>query len=139
MQTDDLQALPANRVDVGSTKDGMLALSVQAPFSGYRILCRSDRAQITQSIRDRQTLQALMLASVFVILLLVAWLVSQWLYRPVEKLIAAIDRVSQGDFTAQVTPSQTDEFVTLTEHFNDMVMRIDGLMQQVVREQTEKK
>lgn len=139
MQTDDLQALPANRVDVGSTKDGMLALSVQAPFSGYRILCRSDRAQITQSIRDRQTLQALILASVFVILLLVAWLVSQWLYRPVEKLITAIDLVSQGDFTAQVTPSQTDEFATLTEHFNDMVMRIDGLMQQVVREQTEKK
>ncbi|MGM9612758.1 MAG: histidine kinase, partial [Butyricicoccus sp.] len=134
-----LNVLPANRIDVGSTQDGMLLLSVQAPFSGYRILCRSDRAELTRSIRDRQTLQALIMAAVFLILLLVAWLVSKWLYRPVEKLTAAIDQVSRGDFTAHVAPSQTDEFATLTEHFNDMVRRIDGLMHQVVREQTEKK
>ena len=134
-----LDALPANRIDVGSAAGDLLSISVQAPFSGYRVLCLSRRTQLTQTIRDRQTVQALIMATVFLFLLIVAWMVSKWLYRPVEKLTAAIDQVSRGDFTARVVPSHTDEFATLTEHFNDMVGRIDGLMHQVVREQTEKK
>ena len=79
------------------------------------------------------------MSAVFLILLGVAWAVSKWLYRPVEQLTAAIDKVSRGDFTTRITPSQTDEFALLTEHFNHMVGRIDGLVQQVVHEQTEKK
>lgn len=134
-----LETLPTNRVDVGSAGENRLYASVQAPFSGYRLVCLSSRTRLTESIRNRQTVQALVMSAVFLILLGVAWAVSKWLYRPVEQLTAAIDKVSRGDFTTRITPSQTDEFALLTEHFNHMVGRIDGLVQQVVHEQTEKK
>lgn len=131
--------LPEGRINVGCTEENQLYVSVQAPFSGYRLLCTADRAQITESIRRQQTIQLALSILVFSVLFLVAWLVSCWLYHPVEKLITAIDQVSGGDFTARVSMTQADEFASLLEHFNKMVEQIDGLMQQVVRTQVEKK
>lgn len=131
--------MPLSRVDVGCAENGQLYISVQAPFSGCHIVCTADRTQITESIRRQQTFQLIISLLVFSALFLAAWMVSRWLYRPVERLIAAIDQVSNGDFTAHVSMAQADEFASLLEHFNEMVGRVDMLMHQVVRSQVEKK
>ncbi len=122
-----------------NTRHSALYASVEAPFTHYRLHCQSDLDSLTLALRTR--LLYLLMASILITILLVyiAQAASEKLSRPVEELIAAMDKVSVGDFTARAGSHTGDEFDTLREHFNNMISCIDGLMEQVVQERTRKK
>ncbi|MGN1030032.1 MAG: histidine kinase [Butyricicoccaceae bacterium] len=117
----------------------LLFASVQASFSGYRLMCQSDLSILTKDLRARQLSQVIYVLMIFFFLMLAAALLSKRLSQPVEDLICAIDQVRGGDFTARAKSRPTDEFDVLLEHFNAMVSRMDELMEQVVHERTQKK
>ena len=123
-----------------NTEDGtLLFASVESAFSGYRLMCQSDLSVLTKELHDRQTKQIIYVSLFFLCLLFAAAKLSKRLSQPLEELIHAIDQVRGGDFTVRAQSRQDDEFDTLLDHFNAMVSRMDGLMDQIVYERTQKK
>lgn len=64
--------------------------------------------------------------------------------RPIENLLAAINRVKEGDLNVAVEPAAGDEIGRLTGHFNEMVSTIrkdsavkEGLLRQINRHNDE--
>jgi len=55
---------------------------------------------------------------------LMTFLFSVWLVKPVEKLVEAMDRVSQGDFNYKVRIESVNELVRLAKSFNTMVRAV---------------
>jgi len=128
-----------DRMNANAVKDSTLYVSVEAPFTRYRLQCQCDLNSLTLTLRTR--LLYLLMTSIVITILLVyiAQEASEKLSRPVEELIIAMDKVSIGDFTARANSHIGDEFDTLREHFNNMISCINGLMEQVVQERTRKK
>lgn len=128
-----------SRMNASTTDGSQLFTSVEAPFSKYRLICQSDLSLLTRELRERQMILLAYTFVFFLCMLFAAAKLSKQLSRPLEGLIQTIDQVRGGDFTARAHSTQTDEFEALTEHFNDMVSRMDELMEEVVLERTQKK
>lgn len=129
----------SDRMNADTADGDRLFASVEAPFSKYRLLCQSDLTLLTRELRGRQMILLAYTFVFFLCMLFAAAQLSKQLSRPLEGLIHAIDQVRGGDFTARAHSMQTDEFDALTDHFNDMVSRMDELMEEVVLERTQKK
>ena len=114
-------------------ENGLLYTSVEAPFSHYRMLCQSDLSMLTKDIREHVIYLLLLVSLVFMVLIFIAKILSNQLYRPIQELTEAMDDVGGGDFTARVSGQDADEFGVVLAHFNEMVSRMDGLMDQVVQ------
>lgn len=127
------------RMNAETGEDGLLYTSVEAPFSHYRMLCLSDLTVLTKDIREHVVYLLLLVVLVFMGMIFIATILSNKLYRPLRELTDAMDNVGDGDFTARVSEQNADEFGVVLAHFNEMVSRMDGLMDQVVQERTEKR
>ena len=127
------------RMNADMAENGLLYTSVEAPFSHYRMLCQSDLSMLTKDIREHVIYLLLLVSLVFMVLIFIAKILSNQLYRPIQALTEAMDDVGGGDFTARVSGQDADEFGVVLAHFNEMVSRMDGLMDQVVQERTEKR
>lgn len=128
-----------NRMNAEVVNGINLYISVESSFSRYRLQCQSNLSNLTAALRTR--LLYLIMASILIVIILiyVAQEMSIRLSQPMNELIAAIDQVSVGDFTARAHSKTEDEFDTLREHFNHMVSHMDELMNEIVRERTYKK
>lgn len=71
--------------------------------------------------------------------LLVAWLASYTITRPIAHLVRSITKVGRGDFSATVHPRGSDEVGILLNRFNKMTKEISTLMQQMEEEQRMKR
>jgi two-component system sensor histidine kinase YesM len=71
--------------------------------------------------------------------LLVAWLASYSITRPIAKLVQSISKVGLGDFSVTVHPRGTDEVGILLNRFNKMTMQISTLMNRMEEEQRMKR
>lgn len=129
------------RMDAEMGEGGMLYTSIEAPFSHYRMLCQSDLELLMIDINTHAVYFTFVMAFILIGLILAAAVASNQLYRPLEELTEAMDHVSGGDFTARIEDRDRDkdEFGVVREHFNEMVSRMDGLMEQVVQERTQKR
>lgn len=128
-----------DRMNAKTGTDGLLYTSVEAPFSGYRILCQSDLKGLTTAVREKLIYLVLIALLVLMGLIFTAAILVQRLYRPIKELTDAIDHVGGGDFTARVEERSVDEFGVVRAHFNEMVSRMDEMMEQVVTERTQKR
>lgn len=136
---DGLSEKQDKRMNADTGADGLLYTSVEAPFSHYRMICLSDLTALTKDIREHMIYLLLFVALVFMGMIFIAKILSNELYRPLQELTDAMDDVGGGDFTARVSEQDADEFGVVLAHFNEMVSRMDGLMDQVVQERTEKR
>ncbi|HBV98195.1 MAG: hypothetical protein JL50_00200 [Peptococcaceae bacterium BICA1-7] len=68
----------------------------------------------------RQVLEVLVLALGLAVL--IGWLLSQWLARPLSRLVAATEAVAGGNFLGKVERSGISELDRLGDHFNRMVL-----------------
>lgn len=136
---DGLPKRQDQRMNADTGENRLLYTSVEAPFSHYRMLCRSDLTILTKDIREHVIYLLLLVALVFTGMIFIAKILSDQLYQPIRELTDAMDDVGGGDFTARVSEEGSDEFGVVLAHFNEMVSRMDGLMDQVVQERTEKR
>jgi signal transduction histidine kinase len=70
----------------------------------------------------RQVLDVLALALVLAVL--IGWLLSRWLSRPLSSLVSATESVAGGNFQETVARSNISELDRLGEQFNQMVLRL---------------
>ncbi|HAH61557.1 MAG TPA: hypothetical protein DCL73_05620 [Treponema sp.] len=58
--------------------------------------------------------------------------------RPLQKVIASMNRVAQGDFTVRLSQDKVKEFTALADSFNSMTQQLDELTKQIKDEQRER-
>jgi NtrC-family two-component system sensor histidine kinase KinB len=78
-----------------------------------------------ESVADRAVLSTLLigLGAILVGTIFILWL-SAHLVRPLREMIAATGRLAEGDYTAHVRTSGSDELATLADAFNAMAAKL---------------
>lgn len=121
----------------GVSKD-WLYISVQAPFSGLRLLRLTERDSLRNELASVRGQFLFLLTLVIILTLLLARILGSWLYRPMGSLMAAMEKVGGGDLSPCAEPEQPEEFRQLSQRFNQMITEINGLIDDLVNERTAK-
>jgi signal transduction histidine kinase len=100
--------------DEGSRASRWLVVARQAP--------RLPIAQLFGQNLAPPLLQAGLLGLALAVVL--AWLVSRWVARPVQRTAAAARAVAEGDYDQQIEPSGPDEVQALGRAFNQMARQV---------------
>lgn len=88
------------------------------------------RRSLVESRRSTLVAAALTLLAAFSVIWM---LLSHWMNRPVQSLMASVARVEKGDFSARAEVLGTDEFGKLARNFNTMVERLDEVQKELER------
>lgn len=75
-------------------------------------------------LRWLRSASALLGAAFVLVVIAVAWIVSRGIVRPVYALVAATERIGQGDLATTVAVAQRDELGLLGQRFNDMAAQL---------------
>lgn len=101
-----------------------LELSVTAPFSGGRVVLRDYESPK----RDAPIALTLVAAGVILLVILAALAAATMVTRavrgPIERAVAAADRLAGGDFSARIGPSGPEELARLARAFDSMAERL---------------
>lgn len=119
--------------------DDLLAASVRSSFSNYRIICISNRAELTASLMQQRSFVLGILALALVVSIGFSYQISAQIYRPIKHLYLAMQDLSNGNLEASAKIYAKDEIGQLSIGFNQMVVRIRELLDKLIREQSEKK
>ncbi|MFV0362319.1 MAG: sensor histidine kinase [Suipraeoptans sp.] len=109
--------------------------TVQSGFTGLTMLSISEHALLIEDLQQTQWLFTLILAVIIIGAVFLANKTADMLNKPLKNLMYAMERVEKGDFETRAKTKEGDEFFQLNNQFNDMVVRIDELISQVVDEQ----
>lgn len=88
--------------------------------------------------KARAGLVGLMLAGFVVMLLVLSsvwWFIQKHVIRPVNLLDEACNQVAQGNLSARLTISDSDEFQRLSNSFNTMAKRLDSSLTQLLEKE----
>lgn len=93
--------------------------------SGYRVIGSLEVARSVAFLDEALTADVLrtlpVLASIVAIVVLaITWLTSSMMSRPIDKLLAGIDDVAQGDLSRVLLSERDDEIGALATRFNEM-------------------
>lgn len=132
------QPVPRARTSFGTTGSGKLYAFVQGNFSGISVLRLTSRASLSDEIAGMALLLLLMMFCVGGAAVLFARSLSNWLYRPLDALMRAMERAGQGDMTARA-PVGEDEFGAIGGQFNQMMEKIDTLLDDLVEVRVKKR
>ncbi|OGU01726.1 MAG: hypothetical protein A2085_11550 [Gemmatimonadetes bacterium GWC2_71_10] len=106
----------ARHLDAG----GFVAASQDVPGYPLRLTSRVPVREALGELRWLRRMSVIVEATFVLVLVGAAWIVSRGIVRPVSQLVAAVERIAQGDLAARVAVSQKDEVGQLAERFNDM-------------------
>ncbi|WP_152663534.1 sensor histidine kinase [Paenibacillus wulumuqiensis] len=88
---------------------------------------------IPAAVSSLQTLQittALFLLSMALVSVVLAYMLSSYITRPLTRIKQGIRQVEKGQFDIRIQPDSRDEFGQLTEMFNEMNRRIEQLIEE---------
>ncbi|MFP4483610.1 MAG: cache domain-containing protein [Spirochaetaceae bacterium] len=104
--------------------------------SDWKFVSVSDRAEIIENLAWLRIVAILALGlgfAAFVVFL--SFYLSSVIMNPIRRLQEQMSRVSENDFSAQIRVDSRDEIGALSKSFNQMVVRIRELMNEVVSDQ----
>ncbi len=137
VRPEQLQAVQGK--SVFSDEDGRLIAVVRAPMTGLTLVVVTDRRALVASLTRQRNFIFGFFGLVVLIMLLPAYRMSERVYAPVRRLKQAMQRVSEGDLSARASVTTRDEIGQLAEGFNEMVDRVEQLIDDLVNEQMGKK
>lgn len=109
----------------------LVITSVRVQNTNWQLVAVTPRSAITQSLQHILTL----LVAIFVlyILFIVAMylMLSKMLFQPITRLGRGLRKVSHGDFAYKLPRVNSDEISELTDNYNEMISKIQSLMDDV--------
>ncbi len=100
-------------------------------LTGWKVVASMNHSELS---KDTSTIRTTII-NVFLITLIAAVaaaiLFSIPISRNIKKLLAAFDRLANGDLTVNISINSKDEFNLLGQHFNEMATNISGLIREV--------
>lgn len=121
-------------------QDGEYLYSFQkAPFSQCGLLVAADRNAVLNALHKTQQDYLVILIVFLALSMIPATYLTEAIYRPLGKLTAAIREVSSGDLETRIEIASGDETELLAGEFNQMLGKIEELIQQLLGEEQRKK
>ncbi len=99
-------------------------MPLQIPGLHWMIESRMNLDEALGPVAEMQRLFSFWGAALFVLTILAAWLMTRQILRPINGLVEAAQKVSDGDLTAQVSWKSRDELGLLSDTFNSMTKSI---------------
>lgn len=116
-----------------------IGVSYQTSFSGCYFYMETARSQV---LSDLQNIRYFLLVILFLAIsavVILSFFITRAMNRPLRKLAEAMGEVGDGDLDTRVEVTTKDEIGSLSRDFNHMLEHIQGLIQQLVQEETLKK
>ncbi|MCR8657208.1 cache domain-containing sensor histidine kinase [Paenibacillus endoradicis] len=100
-------------------------------LTGWHVLVVQEKQQLLTELKQIQTITILIMVACFVVSLIITWIASSLITNPLKKLLRSMRRLQNGDFSQRVDFSGQDEIGRLGEGYNNMVIRIKDLIDEV--------
>jgi two-component system sensor histidine kinase YesM len=104
-------------------------LTEDMPSCGWRVVFLLDRMLSMQNVRQLRHQLILLGAFLLLMMLVLTWLSSRHLSRPIQTMLQQMNKVQAGDLTARVPVQGNDEISALSLGFNHMVSALDTHIQ----------
>ncbi len=98
----------------------------------FHVMLQASRSEALKSHRRLRTILVALTLIALAISTLVASMLARSITRPVQALMEAAQRISQGDYDKPVRITSRDEMATLAEAFNEMQQGISARQAQIV-------
>lgn len=102
------------------------------PVLGVMVMSQDISRQMTGLVRSQITVGGLMAASLVVLLGALFWAMRRTVLLPVQTVVQATERISQGDLTVKLTTSSQDEIGLLANSVNTMTQSMSRAMGEIV-------
>ncbi|MDQ0063331.1 cache domain-containing sensor histidine kinase [Paenibacillus harenae] len=103
----------------------------QMATSGWKLIGMASARELVKDSNEIR-LYTLYLAACFtVVAVLLSWIISRLMHRPVRVLLQSMRKAKEGDFETQIVHHRRDEFGILFDSFNLMVSRIKSLINEL--------
>lgn len=111
----------------------------KAPFSGFGLFVVTERNAVLHTLQETGKYFVCVLLIVMAAAVFAALYLSGLIYRPLKKLTGAMSKVSEGNLDFRAEVGSNDEIGLLAEDFNEMLDRIEDLIQRLIIEEDRKK
>ncbi len=108
-------------------------------YVGWKMVGISYVDELTENKRNFENYLILIIALGIVFEILASIYISQKVSQPIKRLERQMKQVENGDFSISVDVKGEDEVKKLSKSFNIMVSKIKQLMEEIIREQEEKR
>lgn len=108
-------------------------------FSRCGIFVSAKRSMVLSDLEKMQTYIFGMTAVFVLVAVVAAFYITRIVYRPVQKLMKAMKKVSDGELTARAEVISEDEIGMAAEEFNRMLDQIEELIRKLLEEEHKKK
>lgn len=108
----------------GDEAGEVVASSHAVPGYALRFISEVPVRAALGDLRWLRRLSAILEVTFVLVLIGAAWIVSHGILRPVSQLVAAAERIGQGDLETRVAVDSQDEVGQLAERFNDMARQL---------------
>lgn len=116
-----------------------IGVSYKMTFSGFTLAMTVDRNSVLGDLKQMRYFLAAFLAIFSGAAVVLAYIISNKMHKPIRELTKTMDDVSQGNLDKRAEIMSRDEIGSLSEEFNKMLDHINVLIEQLMQEQMLKK
>ena len=112
-----------------------IALSRRSEITGFKMLALIPRNELVKSIFLQLRMTIFLLFICLTVIGFVTRKIIFSIYGPLNLLLDSMSRIEKGDFNTKITYNRRDEFSTLINGYNIMVVKIKALLEELIEKE----
>lgn len=122
-------------LEIGIGSSTYLLDRVRTPDNHFDIILYSDKDVIYENVYFIQRVWGSLSVLAVLIPLIIAWILRRMLSRPMNKLVAAMQKVEQEVYDYKLSEDESQEFNYVFRQYNSMAAKVENLIQEVYEKQ----
>lgn len=99
--------------------------------TGWHLFIVQKKEQMLAELKQIGTMTLLIMAACFILTIVITWLASSFVTNPLKRLLRSMRKLQLGDFSQRVSFQGHDEIGRLGEGYNNMVVHIKSLIDEM--------
>ena len=116
-----------------------IALTRRSEITGFKMLALIPRNELVKSIFLQLRMTIFLIFICLTVIGLVTRKIIFSIYGPLNLLLDSMSKIEQGDFNTKITYNRQDEFSTLINGYNIMVVKIKALLEELIEKEKTKR
>ena len=117
--------------DFKSYDDENTYVEFTSKVTGWKFMEIIANDVLYKPVLELRTLCVIVIITYLIFMIVVYFILSSMIFRPIKGLHKGIARVGHGDFTVSLTKKHNDEIGDLVDSYNTMIIKIDELMMNI--------